>query len=138
MQQVKNSYWFSHAAPNSRAKVYCGDVYHLPAFLGQFDIAVMGAVLLHWRDPLRIIEQCGKMAKVLIITDRLYAELEGVPICRLVPTPQNFLRDTSWQFSTQFFIQFLSVMGFTTWEILRHQHFHPGQPVTLFTVVGPK
>ncbi len=138
MQQLKNSYWFSHAAHDSRAKVYYGDVYHLPASLGEFDIAVMGAVLLHCRDPLRIVEQCGKMAKVLIITELFHPDLEGASICRLAPTPQNFLWGTWWQFSTQFFSQFLAVMGFTTSEILRHQQPHCGKPVTFFTVVGRK
>jgi hypothetical protein len=52
MQQLKNSYWFSHAALQSNARVYYGDAYNLPAALGEFDIAVMGAVLLHCRDPL--------------------------------------------------------------------------------------
>ena len=39
MQQLKNSYWFSHAAHRSKAKVYYGDVYNLPAALGEFDVA---------------------------------------------------------------------------------------------------
>jgi SAM-dependent methyltransferase len=136
MQQLKNSYWFSHAAHQSKAKVYYGDVYNLPTVLGQFDIAVMGAVLLHCRDPLRIVEQCGKMARLLIITDMFYADLEGAPVCRLAPNPQNFLWHTWWHFSTQIFTQFLAVMGFTTLETLRHQQYHRGRPYTLFTVVG--
>ena len=45
MQRLRNSYWLSHAAYQSKAKVYYGDVYNLPATLGQFDIAVMGSVL---------------------------------------------------------------------------------------------
>ena len=64
MQQLKNSYWFSHAALQSKAKVYYGDAYNLPAALGEFDIAVMGSVLLHCRDPLRIVEQCGKIGEI--------------------------------------------------------------------------
>ena len=112
MQQLKNSYWFSHAALQSKAKVYYGDAYNLPAALGEFDIAVMGAVLLHCRDPLRIVEQCGKRAKSLIIVDKFHPDLEGAPVCRLAPTPQNFLWHTWWHFSTQFFTQFLAVMGF--------------------------
>jgi SAM-dependent methyltransferase len=136
MQQLKNSYWFSHAAHKSRAKVYYGDVYNLPAALGQFDIGVMGSVLLHCRDPLRIVEQCGKMARALIITDMFHLDLEGAPVCRLAPTAQNFLWHTWWNFSTQFFTQFLAVMGFTISEILRHQQYHRGRPYTLFTVVG--
>jgi SAM-dependent methyltransferase len=120
MERLKNSYWFSHAAHQSKAKVYYGDVYNLPAALGQFDIAVMASVLIHCRDPLRIVEQCGKMARTLIITDLFYPDLEGTPVCRLAPTPENFRWDTWWQFSTQFFTQFLAVMGFTTAEILTH------------------
>ena len=136
MQQLKNSYWFSHAAHNSKAKVYYGDVYNLPAALGQFDIAVMGSVLLHCRDPLRIVAQCGKIARTLIIVDMFHQDLEGAPVCRLAPTPQNFLWHTWWHFSTQFFSQFLAVMGFSTSEILRHQQPHRGKPYTLFTIVA--
>ena len=135
MQQLKNSYWFSHAALQSNAKVYYGDVYNLPASLGQFDIAVMGSVLLHCRDPLRIVEQCGKIARTLIIVDMFHPDLEEAPVCRLAPTPQNLLWHTWWHFSTQFFTQSLAVMGFTT-QTSTHQQYHRGRPYTLFTVVG--
>jgi len=136
MQQLKNSYWFSHAALQSKAKVLYGDAYNLPSELGDFDIAVMGAVLLHCRDPLGIVEQCGKRAKTLIIVDKFHPDLEGAPVCRLAPTPENFLWHTWWHFSTKFFTQFLAVMGFNASEVLRHQQRHRGRPYTLFTIVG--
>jgi 2-polyprenyl-3-methyl-5-hydroxy-6-metoxy-1,4-benzoquinol methylase len=136
MERLKNSYWFSHAAHQSKAKVHYGNVYNLPAALGQFDIAVMGSVLLHCRDPLRIVEQCGKMARSLIIADMFHPDLEGAPVCRLAPTPQNFLWHTWWHFSTQFFTQFLAVMGFTTTQTSTHQQYHRGRAYTLFTIVG--
>jgi SAM-dependent methyltransferase len=138
MQQLKNSYWFSHAAMHSKAKVHYGDAYNLPAALGQFDIAVMGAVLLHCRDPLRIVEQCGRRAKSLIIVDKFYPELEGAPVCRLAPTPANFLWHTWWHFSTQFITQFLAVMGFTTSKPITHEQFHRGRAHMLFTIVGTR
>ena len=139
MERLKNSYWFSHAAHQSKAKVYYGDVYNLPAALGQFDIALMGSVLLHCRDPLRIVEQCGRMARLLIITDLFWPDLEGTPVCRLLPAPQNFIWHTWWQFSTQFFTQFLGVMGFTTTSNLTHQQYYPaGKANTLFTIVAQK
>jgi SAM-dependent methyltransferase len=136
MQQLKNSYWFSHAALQSKARVYYGDAYNLPSVLGEFDIAVMGAVLLHCRDPLRIIEQCGKRAKTLIIVDKFCPDLEHAPVSRLVPTAENFIWHTWWHFSTQFIKQFLGVMGFTTSEPTTHEQFHRGKAHTLFTVVG--
>ena len=136
MQQLKNSYWFSHAALRSKAKVYYGDVYNLPAALGEFDLAVMGSVLLHCRDPLRIVEQCGKIARALVIVDMFRPELEGAAVCRLVPTAQNFLWHTWWHFSTQFFTQFLAVMGLPSSETSTHQQHHRGRAYTLFTIVG--
>ncbi len=138
MERLKNSYWFSHAAHQSKAKIHYGDVYNLPAALGQFDIALMGAVLLHCRDPLRIVEQCGKLARLLIITDVFHPDLEGTPVCRLVPDPLNFIWHTWWQFSTQFFTQFLAVMGFTTTANLTHQQPYLGRAHTLFTVVAQR
>ena len=137
MQRLKNSYWFTHAAHQSKAKVYYGDVYNLPAALGQFDIALMSSMLLHCRDPLRIVEQCGKMARLLIITDVFHPDLEGTPVCRLAPDPQNFLWHTWWDFSTQFFTQFLAVMGFTTTANL-HQQPYLGRAHTLFTIVAQR
>jgi len=90
MQQLKNSYWFSHTALQSKANVYYGDVYNLPAALGQFDISVMGSVLLHCRDPLRIVEQCGKMARSVVIVDMFHLYLVGAPVCRRAPTLPYF------------------------------------------------
>jgi O-methyltransferase len=138
MQQLKNSYWFSHTALRSKAKVYYGDAYNLPAALGEFDVAVMGAVLLHCRDPLRIVEQCGKRAKSLVIAEKFYPEMEGAAVCRLAPTRENFRWDTWWHFSTQFFTQFLGVMGFTTLEPTTHEQFHRARAHTLFTLVGQR
>jgi O-methyltransferase len=104
--------------------VYYGDPYNLPAALGEFDIAVMGAVLLHCRDPLRIVEQCAKRAKPLIVVDKFHPDLEDAPVCRLAPTPKNFLWHTWSHFSTQFFIQFLAVMGFAATETSTHEQYH--------------
>jgi len=138
MQQLKNSYWFSHAALQSKAKMYYGDAYNLPAALGQFDIAVMGAVLLHCRDPLRILEQCAKRAKTLIVVDKFHPDLEGTAVCRFAPTQENFLWHTWWHFSTQFFTQFLAVMGFAPTETSTHEQYHRGQAHTLFTIVAQR
>jgi O-methyltransferase len=135
MDRLKNSYWFSHAACHSRANIYYGDVYELPAALGKFDIAVMGSVLLHCHSPLRIVEQCLMKASTLIITDMFYPDLKE-PVCRLVPTPENFRWHTWWHFSPKLFTQFLAVAGFSQCEVITHQQLHRGRAHTLFTVVA--
>lgn len=136
MQRLKKSFWFAHAAHKSKAQVYYGDVYHLPAQLGEFEIALMGSVLLHLHSPLKAVSQCAHRARTLIITDMFHPDLEGKPICRLVPSPNNFEWDTWWNFSTAFFAEFLAVMGFPTTTIIRHTQYYKGAVHTLFTIVA--
>ncbi len=62
----------------------------IAANLGQFDIAVIGSVLLHCHSPLQIVEQCAARADTLVIIDMFYPELKE-PVCRLASTPENFL-----------------------------------------------
>jgi len=136
MRSLKNSFWFTHAAHQSKAKLWYGDVYNLPEALDRFDVAVMGAVLLHCHSPLRIIEQCAKLAETLVITDMLVPQLVGQPVCRLVPNRDNRKWDTWWEFSPDFFIQFLEVLGFATPTVTTHVQYYLGQPYTFFTVVA--
>jgi SAM-dependent methyltransferase len=122
MWKLKNSYWFAHAANRSSALLYQGDAYNLPAAIGDFDTALMANVLLHCRAPLQIVEQCARRAKTLIITEILHPEIEGSPVCRLVPTAENQQWDTWWQFSTDFFRQYLRVLGFSKLETVMSTH----------------
>jgi hypothetical protein len=136
LQRVKNSFWFTHAANKSSAKIFYGDAYNLPDALGQFDIAVMAAVLLHTRSPLAIMEQCARRADTLIVTDCFFPELEGSPVCRLNPSRDNKSWDTWWHFSTDFFAQFVGVLGYETCVITRHEQMHHGHPVPMFTIIA--
>lgn len=138
MRKVKNSFWFTHAAHHSRAKLYYGDVYNLPAEIGFFDTAVMTAVLLHTRCPLSIVEQCAKRSSAVIITDRFFSDIEGQPVCRLNATVENQAWDAWWQFSTRLFSQFLAVMGFGRQTVTTHSQLMQGVPIMLFTIVASR
>jgi O-methyltransferase len=111
-RRIKNSWWHTHRAFNSMAKLAYANAYDLPDEIGTFDIALMGAVLLHTRAPLQIVEQCAKRSTTVIIADRYIGELEGQPVCRLIPTAENEDYHSWWDFSTTLFAQFLGVMGF--------------------------
>jgi 2-polyprenyl-3-methyl-5-hydroxy-6-metoxy-1,4-benzoquinol methylase len=52
LNTLKNSYWMAHRLYQSQNKVYYGDLYELPADLGQFDVVVIGQVLIHLKDPI--------------------------------------------------------------------------------------
>jgi len=140
MRGVKNSFWFTHAAYRSKAKLYYGDAYNLPDALGRFDVALLGSVLLHCRCPLGIVEQCARRADALIITDVRSPELEGQPVCRLVPTAENRDWGTWWHFSTDFFLQFLGVLGFTRTKVTTHTQWDESEKeaVPFFTIVASR
>jgi len=138
MRRLKNSYWFAHAAHASKAQIHYGDVYHLPPGLGEFDLAVMGSVLLHLHSPLQVVAQCAQRAETLVITEMFHPELEGKPVCRLVPNIRNFKWGTWWNFSTSFFTEFLAVMGFSETSISQHTQPYKGKPYALFTIVATR
>jgi O-methyltransferase len=140
MRGVKNSFWFTHAAYRSRARLYYGDAYNLPDALGRFGVAVLGSVLLHCRCPLGIVEQCARRADALIITDLYCPELEGQPVCGLVPTAENREWGTWWRFSTDFFLQFLGVLGFTERKVTTHTQWYQAEQLSVphFTIVAAR
>ena len=139
MRRLKNSFWFAHRDFGSSAKLHYGDVYNLPNELGDFDIAVMASVLLHCQNPVRIIEQCAVRARTLIIADLLHPDLEGSPVCRLHPTSQNQQWDWWWDFSSDFFRQYLEVLGFSRISSTVGKQLHEQiYEYDLFTVVAAR
>jgi O-methyltransferase len=137
MTRLKNSWWFNHTAFTSNAKLVYGDAYALPKEIGKFDIALIGSLLLHTRAPLQIVEQCADRADTIIITDMFFPDLEGAPVCRLIPNRENVRWDTWWEFSTDFLIQFLSIMGYMS-ILTTHTQTHRGRTYTLFTIVATR
>jgi SAM-dependent methyltransferase len=136
---LTNSFWLAHKLYGSSAKLYYGDAYEIPDALGSFDIALMAAVLLHCQSPTRIIEQCAKQATTIVIVERLFPEMEGIPACRLVPSAENMVWDTWWDFSTQFFIEYLRVLGFDNIVTNIHEQlFRRSIPLKLFTIVASR
>jgi SAM-dependent methyltransferase len=138
MRRLKNSFWFAHRKFGSQAKIWYGDIYALPEELGRFDVAVMAAVLLHVKSPLLVMAECAKRASTLIITDMLHPDLEGKPICRLLPTAENFQWGTWWNLSSDIVRQFASVLGFSSLSTTHHEQYYEvaGAKGHFFTVIA--
>ena len=72
IDRLNNSYWLAHRVYQSNAKVVYSDVYSLPTELGEFDVATVGSVLLHVRDPFLALQNILRLTKeTVIITDIL-------------------------------------------------------------------
>jgi hypothetical protein len=63
---MRKGFWLAHGANHSRAKIVYASVYRVPRVIGEFDIALFGAILLHLRDPF------GALAAIApLIRDRI-------------------------------------------------------------------
>ena len=142
MTKLRNGFWFAHEKMKSKAKIYYGSIYNLPAALGHFDVAIMGSVLLHTRDPLKIMEQCANLSDEFVITERHFPELDGLPVASLYPTAESPQWDTWWRFSPDFIVEYVKVLGFKNPKLTFHEQTHvfPGGKVEMpmFTVVAKK
>ena len=134
LNEVKNSYWFCHEAFASKARVHYGTAYELPRDLGEFDISVMACMLLHNKNPLRIIENCARVTRdEIIIVEPVRQQLSSI---EFLPTGDQPWWDTWWGFTPRFFVNVLRSMGFTDSTVTRHTQICFDKPQELFTVVA--
>lgn len=141
IQQIRNSFWFLHHTYESQVECYELDAYRIPPQAGEFDIGVLASVLLHVSSPVKMIESlAGVVSDQLIIVERYFDELAGNPVCRLVPSAVNGSLETWWEFSPEFFDQFLRVLGFSKTRVTRHWQFFATVKETweFFTIVGTR
>lgn len=72
---MKNSYWYCHHHLQSKNRVFYGNVYDLPDELGQFDVAVVGSILLHLENPYGALKSIAKRAKSIILVEAIRPEI---------------------------------------------------------------
>jgi CheY-like chemotaxis protein len=81
----------------------------------------MGAVLLHTRDPLRVVQQCAGLADALIVTDLHFPELDGAPVAQFLPSSDTDHWHTWWQLSPDLIARFVEVIGFDDVAVTFHE-----------------
>lgn len=111
-QRWKNAYWFTHRLKASKARVVYGDVYDMPAAMGQFDVVIVGAILEHLGDPIRALASISKRAREYLIintdfieSDQTIAQFNG----------RSNLPDASyifWTYSLKTYEQIVDILGF--------------------------
>lgn len=138
---TRNGFWFVHERVGSKAKVHYGNVYDIPDELGHFDVAVLCSVLLHLRDPLRVVQNCARLADSLVITEVHYPDFPNDrPMMQFFTLPDAPSPDLWWRFTPQLFVRFAEVMGYATNEVTFHEQTYvlegKPRPATFFTVVS--
>lgn len=141
IEGVRNSFWYVHQQRHSRVRMIEGDPYALPEDCGPFDIGVLAAVLLHCRRPFDMLQSVARRTRrTMIVTDAYDASLGPRPLAELKPHRDVPQVDTWWQFTPQFFVSALGLLGFTEARVSLHEQRQPGldRMVPLFTVVAER
>jgi SAM-dependent methyltransferase len=91
IRRIKRAYWYAHRALQSRASVYYGNIYDIPAALGAFDVVNFGMVLPHLRDPFLAMQSAARLSRRwVIITQQSMQTAE--PVMRFIPDAATLRR----------------------------------------------
>lgn len=141
IEGVRNSFWFVHRRNASRVRMLEGDPYNLPDAVGPFDIGVLASVLLHCRRPFDMLQSvAARTLQTMVVTELHNPSMGNEPLCMLMPHVGVAQVDTWWQFTPQFFVSALGLLGFTECKVTYHTQKQPAEDreVSLFTVVGER
>ena len=84
LDSMKRSYWLAHRELESQARVYYGDAYDLPESLGSYDVVIVGQILVHLRDVIRVLTSVSRrcvdtliIAEGMVLSDEPTSVLLG-------------------------------------------------------------
>jgi hypothetical protein len=112
LNRTKRAYWLAHREFNSKAQAYYGSVYTLPAELGQFDIVMVGQILVHLTDGIRaLINAANRCKDTLIIAEGMLQD--ELPMAQFLARAENPENNFSiWHYSVGFYRQLMACIGF--------------------------
>jgi SAM-dependent methyltransferase len=110
VEAVRNGFWWAHRELGSSVKRFDGSLYDLPADIGRFDVAIMGMMLPHIRDPLLALAHVGQRTDAFVITQQMPG-MPG-PWAYFIPTRENKVHSAWWSMSRDCIAAYLDVLGF--------------------------
>ena len=141
--KITNGWWFAHERMNSKANVCYLSAHGITEdSVGLADISLLANVLLHNRDPLRMLTRTADVTKkTVVIVEQWQDNMEatGEPLVRLDAKPENPANwNVWWYFTTKYFANFLTVMGFTEISIHRYVIQWGNVPIKYFTLTATR
>lgn len=136
--RMKNGYWFAHSALRSSNKVIYGNIYDLPqpVVSYQFDVAILGSVLMHLENPFGALRSASKVAKTLIITEthRPYIDTDHAVFRPGMKDGNDYL--AWWYLPIKTVINMLRSLGYSTSEPTMLTAHGKAGSVDLYSIVA--
>lgn len=147
VKKVKNAFWFAHSLFNSHAKVLYGHANDVPDELGNVDIAFLGNVLQHLKDPFGAVISAGMKANQIAVTEANWnlALDPNEPQMYFFPNPNDAEEPyrklfSWWQVTPGLVRRWFKVLGFKTVQQYEHEQYfcEIDKYIPHFTVVGKR
>lgn len=127
LERLKNAYWFCHRQVGASAQVYYGNVYELPAELGEFDVVLLGTILPHLRDPCRALESAARLSRDAVVVTQGYFS-DPRPTMALIPSLADPLpqrkRIAWWHMSDTLLASYMAILGFRLEQVIPARPLH--------------
>lgn len=121
-----DAWWYLHRTLGSSAKFVQGSIYDMPADLGTFDITLVGAILLHLREPWGALSQAAhRTTETMIVTEPLQDDAQPPEsnIMRFSPSAEHHVTNW-WSIYPGAVTSMLSRLGFGRTETTMHSQRH--------------
>jgi len=130
IDRINNAFWLAHRLYKSQAKMVYGTVYQIPDKIGEFDICIFGAILLHLRDPFLALQRgLSHTKETVIITEKLprFDAPYDRRALRFLPdasTCHPF--ETWWDLTPELVTEFTKILGFERCQLSYHTQLYSG------------
>lgn len=148
LQKLNNAYWLCHRAFQSKARMVHGTIYTVPEEIGPVDVASLGSILLHVRDPFLALQTVLRLTRETVIIADAVPRRHVVQwlLRRFFAPKMTFLpraaaggpNDTWWSLSPAVLREFLGVLGFEDTRISYHTQCFQGSKRLYYTIVGKR
>jgi SAM-dependent methyltransferase len=121
-----DAWWYLHRTLGSSVTFVQGNIYDMPADLGTFDITLVGAILLHLREPWGALAQAAqRTTETMIVTEPLQDDWQPPEsnIMRFSPSAEHHLTNW-WSIYPGAVVSMLSRLGFGRTETTLHTQYH--------------
>jgi O-methyltransferase len=121
-----DAWWYLHRTLGSSATFVQGSIYDMPADLGTFDITLVGAILLHLREPWGALSEAARRTtETMIVTEPLQDDVDDPAsnIMRFSPSAEHHVTNW-WSIYPGAVVSMLSRLGFGRTETTMHSQRH--------------
>lgn len=114
---LREGFFYAHHKNNSQVQLYESSVYEIDSSAGYFDVAIIGTILQHLRDPLQALHKIALVTKeTIIVSDMMNPSLNKRAgkdsLMKFLPSEDMTITHAWWLFSDNALKAMLNVVGF--------------------------